>query len=288
MLISVYMPTKNRAEMVQEAIESVLRQTYVNFELIVVDDASEDDTPSVLRNACARDARIRVITNRTSVGGAAARNLAIQDSQGDFVTGLDDDDVFTPNRLEAFVDAWQAHTLMSGELPSCLYSQLNVVEYGDITHRTQKPEVATFEDMFAGNVVGNQIFAPRRHFIEAGLFNQALPAWQDLEFFMRVLKTFGPGRLVDKATYNFENSPRQDRISQKSEEKMRLAFEIVRNEHAKGDPRLTQQLYLQLFARLYGIRPTARDYLDFVRLGVWLPGLLRMTRASVMTRASAG
>lgn len=281
MLITVYMPTKNRAEMVQDAIESVLRQTYPHFELIVVNDGSEDHTASVLSKACARDARIRVISNPTSVGGAAARNLAIMDAHGDFVTGLDDDDVFTPNRLEVFVEAWQAHALMASVPPSCLYSQLNVVEFGKISERTNKPQIAFFEDMFAANVVGNQIFAPRRHFIEAGLFNPALPAWQDLEFFMRVLKTFGPGRLVDRATYNFENSPRQDRISQKSEEKMRLAFEIVRDAHAMGDRRLTQQLYLQLFARLYGIRPTARDYLDFVRLGVWLPGLLRMTRASV-------
>lgn len=280
MLISVYMPTKNRAEMVQDAIQSVLRQTYAQFELIVVNDGSEDHTARVLDEACAKDSRIRVISNPVSVGGAAARNLAIKDAQGDFVTGLDDDDEFTANRLEVFVNAWRTHAL-SGNRPSCLYSQLNVVEFGQIAERTRKPETASFEDMFAGNVVGNQIFAPKSHFIEAGLFNPALPAWQDLEFFMRVLKAFGPGRLVDRATYNFENSPRQDRISQKGEDKMRTAFEIVRDAHAMGDPRLTQQLYLQLFARLYGIRPTARDYLDFVRLGVWLPGLLRMTRASV-------
>lgn len=281
MLITVYMPTKNRADMMQAAIESVLRQSYTNFELIVVNDGSEDHTASVLANACARDPRIRVITNPTSVGGAAARNLAIQDARGEFVTGLDDDDEFMPDRLGTFVEAWKAYTSVPGDPPSCLYSQLNVVEFGKITHRTQKPRTATFEEMFAGNVVGNQIFAPREHFIGAGLFNPALPAWQDLEFFMRVLKKFGPGRLVDSATYNFENSPRQDRISQKSEAKMRTAFEIVRDAHAGGNRRLTQQLYLQLFARLYGIRPTARDYLDFLRLGVWLPGLIRMTRASV-------
>lgn len=280
MLISVYMPTRNRADMLQSAIDSVLRQTYEHFELIVVNDASHDHTASVLVNACARDPRVRVISNLHSVGGAAARNLAIEDAQGEFVTGLDDDDEFMPDRLESFVEAWKAYAAMPGDPPSCLYSQLNVVEFGKITHRTQKPQGARFEEMFAGNVVGNQIFAPKKHFVEAGLFNPALPAWQDLEFFMRVLKRFGSGRLVDRATYNFENSPRPDRISQKSEEKLRMAFEIVRDAHAGKDRRLTQQLYLQLFARLYGIRPTARDYLDFVRLGMWLPGLIRMSRAS--------
>lgn len=281
MLISVYMPTKNRAEMAQAAIESVLRQTHAQLELIVVNDGSEDHTEGVLANACARDSRIRVITNRESVGGAAARNQAIEVARGEFVTGLDDDDEFTPNRLECFLEAWEGFRASSGHTPSCLYSQLNVIEFGKVTHRTQKTDMASFEQMFAGNAVGNQIFAPRSHFIEAGLFNPELPAWQDLEFFMRVLKTFGPGRLVDKATYNFENSPRKDRISQKSEARMRKAFEIVRDTHAQGDCRLTQQLYLQLFARLYGIRPTVKDYLEFVRLGVWLPGLLRLTRASV-------
>lgn len=282
MLITVYMPTKNRADLLQAAIDSVLRQSYAHFELIIVNDGSDDQTGSVLDNACERDARVRAITNRRSVGGAAARNQAIRAARGDFCTGIDDDDEFMPERLERFVDAWKFYASEAGgALPSCLYSQLNVVEFGKIVQRTQKPATASFADMFSENVVGNQIFAPTAHFHAAGLFNPAMPAWQDLEFFMRVLKTHGPAKLVDGATYNFENSPREDRISQKSESQLRAAFEIVRDEHACGDRRKTQQLYLQLFARLYGIRPSIKDYLDFVKLGVWLPGLIRMTKVSV-------
>lgn len=281
MLISVYMPTKNRAGMLSNAIDSVLRQTYENFELLIVNDGSDDDTAAVIERARSADPRVRVIHNSQSVGGAAARNIAILEARGEFVTGLDDDDEFTPDRLESFVLAWERFRLSGSTAPSCLYSQLNVVEFGKITHQTNKPDLARFEDMFVENVVGNQIFAPRSHFLDAGLFNPELPAWQDLEFFMRVLKLFGPGRLVNKATYNFENSPRKDRISQRSEDKLRRALGILVDSHTHGNGRRVQMLYLQLFARLYGVKPSIKDYTKFASLGLWFPGFVGLIKATL-------
>lgn len=279
MLITVYMPTKNRASLLAAAIQSVRGQTHSQFELIVVDDGSTDDTPALLVGFAAQDDRVRFITHAQSQGGAAARNAAITASRGDFVTGLDDDDTFTPDRLERFAAAWRGYEQAGGRLPSGLYSQLNVVENSVIVSQTHKPESAAFEDMFRENVVGNQLFAPRQHYIDAGLFRAGLPAWQDLEFFMRVLKAFGPARLVDAPTYNWDNSPRTDRVSLKSEEKMRLAFDTVCQLHEEAVPRRTQMLYLQLFGRFYGVKPTLDDWRRFLQLGFWPRGCLRLLRA---------
>lgn len=278
MLISVYMPTKNRASLMAEAVDSVLRQTHVDLELLVVDDGSTDDTPALLAKFATQDPRMQVITHAQSQGGAAARNAAIVASKGSFVTGLDDDDTFTPDRLEQFAAAWHAYERAGSPLPSGLYSQLSVVEHGTVVSQTRKQSTATFEDMFRENVVGNQIFAPRQHYIEAGLFRAGLPAWQDLEFFMRILKRFGPARLVDVATYNWDNSPRTDRVSLKSEEKMRAAFEAVCQAHVGTVQRREQMLYLQLFGRFYGVKPTLEDWRRFVRLGFWPRGCARMLR----------
>ena len=96
---------------------------------------------------------------------------------------------------------------------------------------------------------------------------------------MRVLKTFGPARLVDAATYNWDDSPRSDRVSLKSEEKMRVAFDTVRQLHEGTVPRRTQMLYLQLFGRFYGVRPTLHDWQRFLQLGFWPRGCLRLLRA---------
>lgn len=280
MLITVYVPTKNRLALLTAAVESVIRQTHTDWELIVVDDGSTDGTAGYLADLCARDLRVRAISHGTSQGGAAARNAAITSARGDFVTGLDDDDSFTPDRLERFASAWRGHQSV-GESPSCLYSQLNVLRHDVVVEQSHKPDRACFDDMFRENVVGNQIFAPRQHYIDAGLFRSGLPAWQDLEFFMRVLKMFGPARLVDAATYNWDDSPRSDRVSLKSEEKMRLAFDTVRQLHEDAVPRRTQMLYLQLFGRYYGVKPTLGDWLEFLRLGFWPRGCLWLLRNQI-------
>lgn len=278
MLISVYIPTKNRAQLLLKAIQSVQAQTHAAFELIVVDDGSTDVTNELLADLAAQDPRIRQLRQCPSRGATMARNTAILAAQGPFVTGLDDDDEFTPDRLALFLRRWQALEA-AGETPSCLYSNLTIMQGGTAVRSTDKPQRAVFEDMFRENVVGNQIFAPKQHYLDAGLFLEGLPAWQDLEFFMRVLKRFGPARLVPQATYHWDNSPRQDRVSRESEHKMRHACETVCRLHCPQSPRRQQQLYLQLFGRFYGIKPKASDYQHFLSNP---KGLLKLLRSSLV------
>lgn len=282
MLISVYIPTKNRAQLLATAIESVRAQTHQDFEVIVVDDGSTDETPSYLAQLAAQEPRLRYITHAQSQGGPVARNAAISAARGEFVTGLDDDDSFTNDRLERFAQMWQQLEHAGSRLPSALYSQLNIVQNGVVVERTRKPESVGFDDLFRQNFIGNQIFAPRKNCLEAGLFRVGLPAWQDLEFFMRILKRFGSARLVDAATYNWDDSPRTDRISRQSEEKLRLACQTVSELHQGSSPRRAQMLYLQLFGRYYGVKPTLSDWRTFLAHGIWPAGCLRLLRTNLI------
>jgi len=95
-LITVYMPTHNRLELLQRAVVSVFAQTMQNFELIIVDDASSDDTFDYLQKLAEQDSRVTVLRNEVSQGACVARNRAIELAKGKFVTGLDDDDEFLP------------------------------------------------------------------------------------------------------------------------------------------------------------------------------------------------
>ncbi len=280
MLVTIYIPTKNRLQLLTAAVDSVLRQSHGELELIIVDDGSSDGTPGYLARLADVDPRVRFLRHETSQGGPAARNAAILAARGAFVTGLDDDDTFEPQRVEEFVRAWQA-LAARGERPSCLYSQLNEIQHGCHVGISERPDRACYEDMFRQNVVGNQVFAPKSHLVDAGLFRVDMPAWQDLEFFMRVLRTFGPARLVDRPSYNFENSPRADRISATGESKLRTAYAMVDAAHSEGIARRSQALYLQLFAQVYGIRPRVGDYRRFASLGFWPRGLARLLRASL-------
>lgn len=277
MLVSVYLPTRNRLELLRKAVASVLAQRYRALELIVVDDASSDGTPAFLQAVAERDGRVRLHVNESPRGAPAARNLAIRSARGDFVTGLDDDDEFHPERVRTFIEYWTLLT-STGLRPSCLYAQDFIRIDGEDAGITRKLGSVNADDLFESNCVGNQIFAPKAHFIEAGLFDEALPAWQDLELFMRLFRRFGTGYLLDIPTYVFNLSMRPDRISAQSG-KVRRAFEMVHRKHADGQSRRKQELFLQMFKAYYGTRPTALDWLKFLRWGIWPEGVRRLIRS---------
>lgn len=97
-LVSIVMPIRNAAEWVGETIQSVLSQDYTNWELIVVDDFSEDESPSIVESFAKLDMRISQYCNK-SKGIIGALNLAFENATGSYVTRMDADDIMPPNRL---------------------------------------------------------------------------------------------------------------------------------------------------------------------------------------------
>ncbi len=100
--VSVVIPAFNRAALIGETLASVLAQTYRDFEVIVVDDGSTDDTPTILAEY-ERDTRVRVI-RQTNQGQGAARNAGIGAARGEYVAFVDSDDVWRPDKLERQLD----------------------------------------------------------------------------------------------------------------------------------------------------------------------------------------
>jgi glycosyltransferase involved in cell wall biosynthesis len=281
-LVSVYIPTRNRATRLGIAIESVLRQTYSDIEVIVVDDNSTDDTSDLLESLSKQEARLRFVVNTESKGAPTARNQAIRLAQGRFVTGLDDDDRFQPDRVRSFVERWLALE-EQGIRPSCLYSQ-DIIQSADGRSRiTIKPDHARYEDLFKHNCIGNQVFAPKEHFISAGLFDELLPAWQDLELFMRIAALLGPAFLVNSPSQIVDNTPRNNRISTVPRDRVLEAYRLVAEKHATT-PRQRQQLLLQIFSPYYRLRPTTDDWHAFLSEGVWPYGIARLMQATFRFR----
>src|SRR5512138_1185650 len=91
-LVSVVIPTYNRAPLLERAIHSVLSQTYTNLEVIVIDDASTDDTQDRIKNLQLADIRIQYIRHDRNRGSQAARNTGIHAAKGKYVAFLDSDD----------------------------------------------------------------------------------------------------------------------------------------------------------------------------------------------------
>ncbi len=107
-LVSIIMPSWNTANYIAESIQCVIEQTYQNWELIIVDDCSTDNTDEVVAPFL-KDQRIKYLKNKNNVGAALSRNRAIKEAQGEWVAFLDSDDLWMPEKLEKQIDFMNAH-----------------------------------------------------------------------------------------------------------------------------------------------------------------------------------
>lgn len=98
-LVSIIMPSYNSEKYLPQTIESVLAQSYKNFELLIVDDCSTDNSVSVIKEYQEKDSRIRLFHNEQNQGCAYSRNLALREAKGDWIAFLDSDDLWLPEKL---------------------------------------------------------------------------------------------------------------------------------------------------------------------------------------------
>lgn len=99
-LVSVIMPNYNSEKFLPQTIESVLRQTYSNLELLIVDDCSTDNSITVVEEYQAKDNRVKLFKNEVNQGCAYTRNVALREAKGDWIAFLDSDDLWLPEKLE--------------------------------------------------------------------------------------------------------------------------------------------------------------------------------------------
>lgn len=98
-MISVIMPAYNTEKYIGKSIESVLAQDYDNFELIIIDDGSKDNTKNIIRQYAEQDARIKLIVKEENQGLSLARNTAMDAAKGEYIAFLDSDDLWEKNTL---------------------------------------------------------------------------------------------------------------------------------------------------------------------------------------------
>jgi GT2 family glycosyltransferase len=199
--VSVITPTYNRATLLERSIESVLAQTYSNFELIVVDDGSIDETQDVLVRY--KDARLRFVRFEKNRGIGAARFEGVMQSKGDWVSFLDADDQWHPEKLACDLSVLERHPEI--DLLFDNYRNLNYLEKVDQTGfdqtrnaflqlKTSELESGVFrinaglaEAMLIANLVGTAsvVTIRRAIFDRIGNFNPALSGPEDFELLWR-------------------------------------------------------------------------------------------------------
>ena len=191
-LVSVVIPTYNRGWCLNEAVDSVLAQSYARYELIVVDDGSTDDTGKRL----SRYHDITVIT-QPNRGVSAARNRGIASSQGDLIAFLDSDDFWLPEKLTIQVAFFQANP----EALVCQTQETWIRNGRQIypKNRHLKPSGSFFERSLGLCLVSPSAVMLRQSLFETvGVFDEGLPACEDYDLWLRVGAGI-PIFLIDKA-----------------------------------------------------------------------------------------
>ena len=181
-MFSIILPTFNRAHMIHEAIKSVLNQTYKNWELIVVDDGSTDNTKEVVEEFVKIDKRIKYIFQENKER-SAARNNGIKNAKGDWICFLDSDDIYHTIHLEEFKNLINQKDLKRGLYFSGLsygkYSE-NFEEY-DLTHKNNIEFVLL-------NTIGTPRACVHKSIILKHPFNEKIRIGEDRELWVRILK----------------------------------------------------------------------------------------------------
>jgi glycosyltransferase involved in cell wall biosynthesis len=184
-LVSVVMPVYNTARFLPDAIESVLSQTYSNFEFIIIDDASTDGSWEIIQAYMNRDRRIRSYRNNQNRHIVYSRNSGIQQSEGDYVAFLDSDDIALPNRVERQV----AYMIATPRCGVCGSNFMIIDPFGNTLGTKKFPEKD--EDIrnsffYFNPFAQNTVLIRKRCFDRVGLYNDAFRNAEDLDMWIRI------------------------------------------------------------------------------------------------------
>lgn len=188
-LVSVILPTYNRACLINRSIKSVLNQTYTNIELIIVDDASDDNTEEVVK--AFNDNRIVYIQHIKNTGGAGARNSGIKKSQGKYIAFQDDDDEWINQKLEKQMNVM----LSSSSRVGVVYSSFKRIKNHTFSiipgNQVLDKEGNILHQLLDDNFVTTQVSLVKKEcFLTAGLFDENLPRLQDWDLWIRIAKHY--------------------------------------------------------------------------------------------------
>ena len=184
---SVIIPLYNREKTIKRAVDSILSQTFQDFEIIIVDDASTDKSPEIVKNIQLDDSRIIYLRNEVNKERCTTRNIGIQIAKGRYLCFLDSDDYHLPFHLQTFYQKIQLENKPKAFL---FTSAWNETEEGVRTERGC-PEIGSMElyHYFLNYTVNPQRWCVERSVSESILFDSEIVICEDLDFSLRVVHT---------------------------------------------------------------------------------------------------
>ena len=242
-LVTVIIPTYNNSLFVIDSIESVLNQTYKNFEIIVVDDGSTDNTEDILKDYVNQKKIIYI--KKINGGPASARNVGIREAKGKFVAFLDADDIWTPNKLTKQIGLILKNDFAAVHTDRYFFDQTNTKDW--INHSKQN-----IQHLIKENFIVTSSLIIKTEILKKYMFNEDANffAVEDYELWLRLLfsdYTFGyiPEKLVGYRLH-------KNQIS--SNANINNTIYIYKYHFQKQKKHKLPLMYMYLKMRLYEIR----------------------------------
>lgn len=240
--LSVVMPVRDLAPYVEASIQSILAQTYGDFEFIIRDDGSTDGTREILRRYAALDPRIRLFESDSSLGPAGSSNWVVDQAGGEIVARMDGDDVALPERLERQLAALDEHT------DACLVGTLweGIDEKGRVVRPRDRWRLA-HPSAFAPFPHGSIMFR-RETFGRAGGYRRESDYWEDLDLYRR-MSAFGRLIVLPAALYRHRSSVLSTRIASpadKVEASVDRMYRHIRGDSPTASGKILPRVFLSL------------------------------------------
>lgn len=205
-LVSVIIPTYNRDNTLQRAINSVLSQSYEYLELIIVDDNSNDNTESIVKNI--KDARVRYIKNETNQGPSEARNIGIRNATGSYIAFQDSDDYWLEDKLEKQMSLFNQEP----ELGMVYTSYLKFSDNGKRIYvpskeiEWSKKSGNIYDHLLEKNKIGTPTMLIRKECLDnVGVFCRKIYALEDWELSIRIASKYKIGFLDEALLYAYSS-----------------------------------------------------------------------------------
>ena len=215
-MVSVVIPTHNRADLLPRAIKSVQAQTVADLEILVVSDGSTDNTKEIVEALAKTDSRIRLIENFPAQGGNVARNTGIEAAKGEYVAFLDDDDEWMPEKLEK-----QLQIMQQDPSVGLVYTGVRIIYVNEnVTYNSKARDQGDLSQrILLDNCIGttSTVMVKRDLTIDVGMFDIALKALQDYDLWIRVCQKCNIGVVPEEQIcyYNYTGTKQVSAVTQK-------------------------------------------------------------------------
>ena len=182
--VSIITPMFNAEPFLVECIESVLAQTYTNWEMVIVDDMSTDGSFSVAESYARRDVRIQVVRQSANIGVGQARNVGLQHASGRYIAFLDSDDMWLPDKL-----LQQVHFLQTQQVPLTYTAYERVDVHGGHLRTVRVPTQITYTDMLRMNYIACLTMCYDRNLVGEIVFPRV--GHEDYVVWLSLIRRFG-------------------------------------------------------------------------------------------------